>query len=62
MLTMMQRANTGVSSLTRVSTLASLENKDGYMFRVRIRMTEIIKPIKNEVITATTNENLAVLG
>ena len=42
--------------------VALLENKDGYTFRVRIRMTEIITPIKNEVITATTNENLAVLG
>ena len=58
----MQRASIGVSCLTRVSTLASLENKDGYRFRVRIRMTEMITPIKNEVITATTNENLAVLG
>lgn len=58
----MQRANIGVSSLTSDSTLVSLENKDGYSFRDKIRISERTRPIKNEVTTATTNENLAVLG
>ena len=58
----MQKANIGVSSSTSVSTLVSDENKDGYSFRVAIRIAERKRPIKNEVTTATTNENLAVLG
>ena len=58
----MQIANIGVSSSTSVSTLVSDENKDGYSFRVAIRIAERTRPIKNEVTTATTNENLAVLG
>jgi hypothetical protein len=58
----MHRTSIIVSSFTRASTLVSLENRDGYMFRVIMRTSEMRTPIKNEVATATTSENLAVLG
>lgn len=58
----MHVANNGVSCLTTVSTSASLENREGYSFLERMRMSERTTPITHEVITATTNENLAVLG
>ena len=58
----MQNASSGVSFLTRVSTSVSFEKSDGYSLRVMIRKSDKTRPIKNEVETATTSENFAVLG
>lgn len=58
----MQKQSTGVSSLTNSSTVESLEKSAGNSFLVASRIADITKPIKNEVATATTSENLAVLG
>lgn len=62
LLMMIQRANIGVSSLTRAVTSESVENNDGYLFRAAIRIIESTRLIEIEDITATTNENFALLG
>ena len=58
----MQKANMGVSSTTSSCTCESFENKEGYCSRKMIRTSDIKRPIRNEVITATTSENFAALG
>lgn len=58
----MESASIGVSSLTRVMTSSSPTNNDGYWFRKKSSTVDIMTPINVDVITATTSENLAVLG
>lgn len=57
-----QKANKGVRSLTRSFTSVSFENREGYASRKMIKTRASKSPIRIEVTTATTRENLAVLG
>lgn len=57
-----QRDKRGVRSLTRSLTCVSFEKREGYSSRDRIKTRASNSPIKIDVTTATTNENLAVFG
>lgn len=58
----MESASIGVSSLTRMMTSSSPTKNDGYWFLKMSSTVDTMTPISVDVITATTSENLAVLG